>query len=76
MEKDQNSLNILSQPINSLPVTEVFKLRSKLMGFRSLEEVLSKSAAELRNKEDFSEHWYYELLHVLNRNGLIHLLNK
>jgi hypothetical protein len=67
---------LLQQPINELPVTEVFKLRSKLMGFYTLNEVLLNTQAELRNKEDFNEHWYYELHHLLNRNGLVHLLDQ
>jgi len=76
MDNYPKSLDILRQPISLLPVTEVFKLRSKLMGFQTLDEILIESPAELRDKEDFSEHWYHELHHVLNRNGLIHLLNR
>jgi hypothetical protein len=76
MNHTSETPGLLRQPINELPVTEVFKLRSKLMGFHTLDEVLSQSQADLRTKEDFNEHWYYELHHLLNRNGLVYLLDQ
>jgi hypothetical protein len=46
------------------------------MGFHTLNEILLQSQAELRNKEDFDEHWYYELHHLLDRKGLVNLLDQ
>jgi hypothetical protein len=76
MNENPKTPGLLSQPINELPVTEVFKLRSKLMGFHTLAEVLLESRSDLRTKEDFNEHWYFELHHFLNRNGLVYLLDQ
>jgi len=75
-ENLQNPLYpILSVPLNELPVTETFLLRSKLMGFANLGEIVSADLRVVSGSEDYSEHWYFELISLLERNGLIHLIS-
>lgn len=70
------NLFLLNLPIAELPVTEGFILRSKLMGFSSLGEIVSSNLREVSGWEDYSERWYLELVHLLERNGLIHLISR
>ncbi|MCX2477200.1 hypothetical protein OQZ33_22895 [Pedobacter sp. MC2016-05] len=76
MEDDPQDLKMgfLNTPINTLPVTEVFMLRSKLMGFATLAEVVRTDLVELSNHEDYSQRWFLELVSVLDRQGLLHLI--
>ncbi|QPH40550.1 hypothetical protein [Pedobacter endophyticus] len=66
---------ILSVPLSELPVTETFLLRSKLMGFSSLGEIVRTDLKVVSGFEDYSERWYFELISLLERNGLIHLIS-
>jgi len=65
---------ILSVPLKELPVTETFLLRSKLMGFSNLGEIIGADLRVVSGFEDYSERWYFELISLLERNGLIHLI--
>ncbi|KRT17766.1 hypothetical protein ASU31_00260 [Pedobacter ginsenosidimutans] len=67
-------MEFLTVSISQLPVTEVFKLRSKLMGFSTLEEVVISDLLEVSEREDYSERWYFELVNIFERRGLSHLL--
>lgn len=64
----------LSSPIAELAVTEVFKLRSKLMGFSTIAQILETDMQAISQKEDYSERWYFELVSLLDRNSLLHLI--
>lgn len=76
-ENLQNPLYpILSVPLKELPVTETFLLRCKLMGFSNLGEILDADLTEVSALEDYSERWYFELISLLQRNGLIHLISR
>jgi len=70
----QSNLFLLNLPIAELPLSEPFKLRSKLMGFFTLQDILAADQKGLHELEDYSEHWYYEFVGFLGRKGLLHLL--
>jgi hypothetical protein len=74
MEPHLLNKEFLSLPIPTLAVTEVFKLRSKLMGLQTLADVFSKGIKTLALHEDYSERWYLELISLLERNGRLDLL--
>ena len=74
MDRSSTDLSILNLPIAELPMTESFKLRSKLMGFFTLQDVLSVDQHTLHELDDYSEHWYYEFVGFLGRKGMLHLL--
>jgi hypothetical protein len=74
MDPSPTDLSILNLPITELPMTESFKLRSKLMGFFTLQDVLSADQRSLHSLDDYSEHWYYEFVGFLRRRELLHLL--
>lgn len=67
-------MEFLTVPIKELPVTEAFMLRSKLMGFATLAEVVASDLREVSGREDYSERWYFELVNIFERRGLSHLL--
>lgn len=68
------TMGFLKTPISQLPVTEVFMLRSKLMGFNTLAEIMEAGIPEVSKKEDYSQRWYLELISLLDRRGLLHLI--
>jgi len=74
LNRSEAENNFLSTPIEDLPVTEVFKLRSKLMGFSTIAQILDTDMRTIPQKEDYSERWYFELVSLLDRNGLLHLI--
>ena len=65
---------ILKENIKDLPVSENFYLRSELMGFRNIEEILASPAESLLRKKDFSYSWLGELIALLKRNDLLYRL--
>ena len=70
-----NHLFLLNLPIMELPLSESFKLRSKLMGFFTLSDVLQADLSQLHGHGDYSEKWYFELINFLKRKNLLHLLD-
>ncbi|KLT63914.1 hypothetical protein [Pedobacter sp. BMA] len=65
---------ILNLPIKELAFSENFKLRSKLMGFFCLNDILSCDLRKLHEREDYSERFYYEFIRFLTDNDLSHAL--
>jgi len=74
LNRSEQENNFLSTPIGDLAVTEVFKLRSKLMGFSTISQILDTDMKLITKKEDYSERWYFELVSLLDRNKLLHLI--
>ncbi|MNK80715.1 hypothetical protein D3C87_1004400 [compost metagenome] len=74
LNRSEQENNFLSTPIGDLAVTEVFKLRSKLMGFSTISQILDTDMKLITQKEDYSERWYFELVSLLDRNKLLHLI--
>jgi len=74
METTSQNKDFLSLPIPSLPATEVFKLRSKLMGLSTLSDVFTVGVVLLSRHEDYSERWYLELVNLLERYDRLDLL--
>ncbi|MGM9478945.1 hypothetical protein ACS5PU_21160 [Pedobacter sp. GSP4] len=70
-----SNLFLVNLPIAELPLSESFKLRSKLMGFFTLQDILSADQVDMHTREDYSEHWYFEFVGFLNRKGLLYLLS-
>lgn len=46
------------------------------MGFSNLGEIVCADLRVVSGFEDYSEHWYFELISLLERNGLIHLISR
>lgn len=57
-----------------LPLTESFKLRCKLMGFFTLNDIIIADQNVLHLNNDYSERWYFEFIDFLQRKDLIYLL--
>ncbi|MEH3114389.1 hypothetical protein [Pedobacter terrae] len=70
----QSNYFLLNLPIAELPLSENFKLRSKLMGFFTLQDIIGAKQRELSTLEDYSEHWYLEFVDFLYRKELLNLL--
>jgi len=65
---------ILTLPINDLQLSENFYLRSKLMGFSNLAEIIRTPADVIVGKDDFTYDWLGELAKFLGAKGMLHLL--
>lgn len=65
---------LLNLPIAELTLSEHFKLRSKLMGFFTLQDIIGTNQKDLHELDDYSEHWYFEFVDFLQRKDLLHLL--
>jgi len=70
----QSNHFLLNLPIAELPLSENFKLRSKLMGFFTLQDIIGTHQKELHELDDYSEHWYFEFVDFLRRKDLLNLL--
>jgi hypothetical protein len=69
---DHNQL--LNTPISELGLTENFYLRSKLMGFRILNDIIRTPPEVLVNKTDFNFDWLGELSRFMRMHKLLHIL--
>lgn len=69
-----NQDKILTQPIQDLHLSENFYLRSKLMGFENLGEIMDTPVSVMVKKEDFNFTWLGELAKFLSERGLLNLL--
>lgn len=67
----KTKLDILTTPINELPLSENFYLRSKLMGYTRLQEIIGTPPQALAQKEDFSIDWLGELAAFMNSRQLL-----
>jgi len=65
---------ILHTPISELPLTENFYLRSKLMGYRKLDDIVRTPVEVLLRKEEFNYEWLGELSKFMSGQNLLHLL--
>ncbi|MFD2287909.1 hypothetical protein GJU39_06420 [Pedobacter petrophilus] len=70
----ESNLFLLNLPIVELPLSEEFKLRSKVMGFFTLQDILTDNLKELHTRDNYSERWYFEFVDFLQRKELIYLL--
>ncbi|QDW24258.1 hypothetical protein [Pedobacter sp. KBS0701] len=70
----QSNHFLLNLPIAELPLSENFKLRSKLMGFFTILDIIGANQKELPELDDYSEHWYFEFVDFLRRKDLLNLL--
>lgn len=69
-----NEAEILSEEIKNLPLSESFYLRSKLMGFARVQDIVDTPAGLLIKKEDFNYNWLGELVSFLKNNNMLHRL--
>lgn len=69
-----NEADILSTEIKRLPLSENFYLRSKLMGFARVQDIVDTPASVLLKKEDFDYNWLGELVSFLKNNNMLHRL--
>jgi hypothetical protein len=70
----ESNLFLLNLPIVELPLSEEFKLRSQVMGYFTLQDILTDNLPQLHTKENYSERWYFEFVDFLQRKELIYLL--
>ncbi|WP_157258051.1 hypothetical protein [Pedobacter ginsenosidimutans] len=70
----QSNHFLLNLPIAELPLSDNFKLRSKLMGFFTLQDIIGTNQKDLHELDDYSEHWYFEFVDFLHRKDLLYLL--
>ncbi|MBO9672132.1 MAG: hypothetical protein J7577_01710 [Sphingobacteriaceae bacterium] len=70
----QSNYFLLNLPITELSLSENFKLRSKLMGFFTLQDIIETNQKDLHELDDYSEHWYFEFVDFLRRKDLLNLL--
>lgn len=66
--------DILKADLKDLPVDEGFYLRSKLMGFHTLEDIVHTPAEVMVKKEEFNYRWLGDLSRLLISQNLLHLL--
>ncbi|MXV50362.1 hypothetical protein GS399_05205 [Pedobacter sp. HMF7647] len=68
--------SIMQQPVQELGLSEVFSLRSKLMGFRTLEDIANTPVQQLLSKEDFNYNWLGELVGFMTQKNLLDRLQE
>ena len=70
---EQNS-ELLNKSIKDLPLSENFYLRSKLMGFERIEDILKTPPEVLLHKDEFTYDWLGELSRFMTAQKLLPLL--
>ena len=66
--------SILKKQIKELRVSTSFAATCEKMGYPTLEAILSEKPEQIRKKKGFSYTWLGELIDVLSKNELLHLL--
>lgn len=69
-----NQDKLFTLPITDLQLSENFYLRSKLMGFHNLGEIMDTPVSVMIKKEDFNFNWLGELAKFLSERGMLNLL--
>ncbi|MES2275994.1 MAG: hypothetical protein V4592_08225 [Bacteroidota bacterium] len=66
--------DLLQQPLSQCGLSPEFSARARLMGFENLEDILAEAPKDLIANPHFNYDWLAELVAVLNKKGLLHLL--
>ena len=74
MTENMNDTEILAADLKDLPMTENFYLRSKLMGYTNLEQIIATPPAMIVSKDEFSYSWMGELIRFLMSHNMLHKL--
>ena len=74
MTDNIHDTEILTWDIKDLPVSENFYLRSKLMGYSNIEQIVATPPADMVKKEEFSYTWMGELVRLLMSHKMLHKL--
>ena len=69
-----DNLEILMSDLKTLPVSENFYLRSKLMGFEKLQDIFDTPVQQMLNRTDFTYSWLGELITLLKSRKLLYKL--
>ena len=64
----------LNKPLIELGFSKRFMRESELMGFKTIKEILAVEPETLITKTGFSYHWLGELVSLLSKHKLLHLL--
>ncbi len=64
----------LNSPVNALGLSGQFRDQCTGMGFKTIGEITRTSPEVLIKMDGFNYHWLAELSEVLNKEGLLHLL--
>ena len=67
-------MEIINQPIENLDLSKGFCNQSELMGFKTLNDIISLTPKEILSKTEFTYHWLEQLTQFLKENQLLHLL--
>lgn len=65
---------VLKKQIKELGVSAMFAATCEKMNYPTLEAILGEKPEQIRAKKDFSYTWLGELIDILNKNELLHLL--
>lgn len=68
------SAAILKKQIKHLSVSPAFAATCERMGYSTLEVLLNDPPEHIRSKQGFSYTWLGELIDILEKNGMLHLL--
>ncbi|WP_312338107.1 MULTISPECIES: hypothetical protein [Sphingobacterium] len=60
-----------SVDLTSFNFDKEFLLRAHKLGISTIEDIMNVNLLTLRQNENFTYHWYFELLQFLERQGLI-----
>ena len=72
----KNLYSMLNLPITELAFSESFILRTKLMGFFCLNDIIKCDLVKLQEHEDYSDLWYDEFIKYIHANKLAFLIKK
>lgn len=72
MAENQIEPGLLTASISELPVSENFYLRSKLMGYSSIGQIIATPPGIILAKEEFNYRWMGELIRLLMSHNMLH----
>ncbi|RLJ77364.1 hypothetical protein BCL90_2449 [Pedobacter alluvionis] len=73
-EEIQGNEEFIDLLIDQLPVSDSFKLKSVELGFSTLRDITNVGWGKLMKLDGFCYTWFNELVKLLNRRGLLELL--
>lgn len=74
MTESTSEQAILTSNLKDLAVSENFYLRSKLMGYTSISDIVETPVNVLLGKEDFNYNYLGELVKLLKFHNILHKL--
>lgn len=69
-------MDILNNPLDSLPLSNEFKLKAKKLGFNNIEEISKTKPKILLQMDGFDYNWLGELIEFLQTERKLSVLQK